>query len=153
MGWRVGWAVALPSDGADPKGPRRLISRRPRPAAGVAALALPESYYEKQRAERAAARLQRLALEASGLRSGRARGAYYDGGRRAARLARRLEVRDFLARKVGVIGVPGSSFRRGGKTRVRLNFAKKEETLRGREAAEGGGLAIWREEQTFCCDL
>ncbi|HSS45720.1 MAG TPA: aminotransferase class I/II-fold pyridoxal phosphate-dependent enzyme, partial [Thermoanaerobaculia bacterium] len=38
---------------------------------------------------------------------------------------------DFLARKVGVIAVPGSSFyaRGGGKTRARLNFAKKEETL------------------------
>ena len=38
---------------------------------------------------------------------------------------------DFLARQVGVIAVPGSSFyARGGKTQARLNFAKKEETLR-----------------------
>jgi aspartate/methionine/tyrosine aminotransferase len=38
---------------------------------------------------------------------------------------------DFLARKVGVTAVPGSSFyaRGGGKTKVRLNFAKKETTL------------------------
>ena len=38
---------------------------------------------------------------------------------------------DFLARKVGVIAVPGSSFyaRGGGKTRARFNFAKKESTL------------------------
>ncbi len=39
---------------------------------------------------------------------------------------------DFLARQVGVLAVPGSSFyaRGGGKTRARVNFAKKEETLR-----------------------
>ncbi len=37
---------------------------------------------------------------------------------------------DFLARTVGVIVVPGSSFyARGGKTRARLNFAKKDSTL------------------------
>jgi aspartate/methionine/tyrosine aminotransferase len=39
---------------------------------------------------------------------------------------------DFLARAVGVLAVPGSSFyarRGGGKTRARVNFAKKEETL------------------------
>jgi aspartate/methionine/tyrosine aminotransferase len=39
---------------------------------------------------------------------------------------------NFLARKVGVLAVPGSSFytrRGGGKTRARFNFAKKEETL------------------------
>jgi aspartate/methionine/tyrosine aminotransferase len=39
---------------------------------------------------------------------------------------------DFLAREVGVLAVPGSSFyaRGGGKTRARVNFAKKDETLR-----------------------
>jgi aspartate/methionine/tyrosine aminotransferase len=43
---------------------------------------------------------------------------------------------DFLARKVGVLAVPGSSFYTrtrgtgGGKTKARVNFAKKEETLR-----------------------
>ena len=39
---------------------------------------------------------------------------------------------DFLARKVGVIGVPGSSFYVGGRgrTKMRFNFAKRESTLR-----------------------
>jgi aspartate/methionine/tyrosine aminotransferase len=39
---------------------------------------------------------------------------------------------DFLARKVGVIAVPGSSFyaRGGGKTKARFNFAKRDATLR-----------------------
>src|SRR2546425_1108443 len=37
---------------------------------------------------------------------------------------------DFLARKVGVIAVPGSSFYEdGGRTKARLNFAKTEQTL------------------------
>jgi len=51
---------------------------------------------------------------------------------------------DFLARKVGVIGVPGSSFyaRGGGKTKVRFNFAKRKETLR--EAARRLGKADLR---------
>jgi len=37
-----------------------------------------------------------------------------------------------MARSVGVLGVPGSSFYsgRGGRTRLRFNFAKKEATLR-----------------------
>ena len=48
---------------------------------------------------------------------------------------------DFLARRVGVIAVPGSSFyRKGrGKTKLRFNFAKKDETLS--EAA--ARLAAW----------
>ena len=38
---------------------------------------------------------------------------------------------DFLARRVGVTAVPGSSFyARGGRTQARLNFAKREATLR-----------------------
>jgi aspartate/methionine/tyrosine aminotransferase len=38
---------------------------------------------------------------------------------------------DFLARRVGVTAVPGSSFyaRGGGRTKVRFNFAKRESTL------------------------
>ena len=51
---------------------------------------------------------------------------------------------DFLARKVGVIAVPGSSFyaRGGGKTKARFNFAKKESTLE--EAARRLGAANLR---------
>jgi aspartate/methionine/tyrosine aminotransferase len=39
---------------------------------------------------------------------------------------------EFLARRVGVTAVPGSSFyaRGGGKTQARFNFAKRETTLR-----------------------
>jgi aspartate/methionine/tyrosine aminotransferase len=39
---------------------------------------------------------------------------------------------DFLARRVGVIAVPGSSFyaRGGGRTEIRVNFAKTQATLR-----------------------
>jgi L-glutamine---4-(methylsulfanyl)-2-oxobutanoate aminotransferase len=135
-GWRVGWAVApAPLTALIRKVHDYLTIAAPTlfQAAGVAALALPESYYEKQRAEYARRRALLLpALEASGLAFTPPEGAYYvmvD----AAPLGWRDDWKfvDFLARKVGVIGVPGSSFyARGGKTRVRLNFAKKEETLR-----------------------
>ena len=42
------------------------------------------------------------------------------------------EFAEYLARKVGVAMVPGSSFyagRSGGRTRVRFTFTKKDETL------------------------
>jgi len=139
-GWRVGWAVApAPLTALIRKVHDYLTIAAPTlfQAAGVAALSLPESYYEKLRAEYTRRRALLLpALEASGLAFTPPEGAYYvmvD----AAPLGWRDDWKfvDFLARKVGVIGVPGSSFYAGGgKTRVRLNFAKKEETLR--EAAK-----------------
>ena len=46
----------------------------------------------------------------------------------------------FLARRVGVIAVPGSSFyRKGrGRTKLRFNFAKKDETLAAADARLSG---------------
>ena len=72
------------------------------------------------------------ALSAAGLTFSPPEGAYYvmaDAGRLG--WTDDYAFLDFLARKVGVIGVPGSSFyaRGGGKTRIRFNFAKKESTL------------------------
>lgn len=135
-GWRVGWAVAAP--------PLTSLIRKvhdyltlcapaPLQEAGRAALALPDVYYEGLRRTYASRRAILLgALEGSGLSFSPPEGAYYvmvD----AKPLGWRDDWKfvDFLARKVGVIAVPGSSFyaRGGGKTRARLNFAKKEETL------------------------
>jgi aspartate/methionine/tyrosine aminotransferase len=72
------------------------------------------------------------ALSRAGLTFSPPEGAYYvmaDAGR----LGWKDDVAfvDFLARQVGVTAVPGSSFyaRGGGKTKVRLNFAKRETTL------------------------
>jgi aminotransferase len=136
-GWRVGWAVAAP--------PLTALIRKVHDyvtlcapsllqEAGRAALALPDRYYEELRRQYAARRAILLdAIAGAGLEFTPPEGSYY-----VMVDARRLGWRDdrafvdFLARRVGVLSVPGSSFyaRGGGRTRARLNFAKKEETLR-----------------------
>ncbi len=136
-GWRVGWAVAAaPLTALIRKVHDYVTLCAPSPfqAAGCVALALPDSYYEDLRREYAKRRTILLdALSASGLDFTPPEGSYY-----VMVDAKRLgwkddwELVNFLARKVGVLAVPGSSFytrRGGGKTRARLNFAKKEATL------------------------
>jgi aspartate/methionine/tyrosine aminotransferase len=136
-GWRVGWAVAAP--------PLTALIRKvhdylticapaPFQEAGRTALAMPDRYYENLRREYAARRDILLpALTRAGLDYTPPEGSYYvmvD----AARLGWKDDWAfvDFFARRVGVLAVPGSSFYAGGggKTRARVNFAKKEETLR-----------------------
>jgi len=137
-GWRVGWAVAAaPLTALIRKVHDYVTLCAPTPfqAAGCVALALPDSYYEDLRREYAKRRTILLdALTRSGLAFAPPEGSYY-----VMVDAKPLGWKDdwalvnFLARKVGVLAVPGSSFytrRGGGKTRARLNFAKKEETLR-----------------------
>ncbi|HMF07501.1 MAG TPA: aminotransferase class I/II-fold pyridoxal phosphate-dependent enzyme [Thermoanaerobaculia bacterium] len=136
-GWRVGWAIARePLTALLRKVHDYLTICAPAPfqEAGVTALGLPESFYVKMR--QTYARRRRILLEALG-RAGLVftppEGAYY-----VMADARTLGWKDdrafvdFLARKVGVVAVPGSSFYtgRGGRTRARFNFAKREETLR-----------------------
>ena len=136
-GWRVGWAVAAaPLSGLIRKVHDYLTICAPTPLqeAGLAALALPEAYYDDMRRRYAKRREILLsALEGAGLTFSPPEGAYYvmaDAGK----LGWKDDVAfvDFLARKVGVIAVPGSSFyaRGDGKTKARFNFAKREETLR-----------------------
>jgi aminotransferase len=147
-GWRVGWAVAAPRLTALVRKVHdylTICAPTPFQEAGRAALALPDTYYENLRRQYAKRReILLAALADSGLEFAPPEGAYY-----VMADARRLGWKDdtafvdFLARKVGVTAVPGSSFyaRGGGKTKVRLNFAKREETLR--EAArrlEGADL-------------
>ena len=135
-GWRVGWAVAAaPLTALVRKVHDYLTICAPTPfqVAGIAALALPDAYYERLRGTYAARRTILLdALSRAGLIFAPPEGAYY-----VMADARELGWKDdwefveFLARKVGVVAVPGSSFyRRGGRTRARFNFAKREETLR-----------------------
>jgi aminotransferase len=136
-GWRVGWAVAAaPLTALLRKVHDYLTICAPTPfqAAGLAALGLPDAYYEAQRA--AYAKRRRILLEAlskAGLAFTPPEGAYYVMAD-AAPLGWKDDTAfvDFLARKVGVIAVPGSSFyaRGGGRTKARFNFAKREETLR-----------------------
>ena len=140
-GWRIGWAVAAaPLTSRIRKVHDYLTICAPAPfqEAGRAALALPDSYYRKLRRTYAARREILLAgLESAGLAFTPPQGAYYVMADAAA-----LGWRDdrafveFLARRAGVVAVPGSSFyaTNGGRTRARFNFAKKEKTLR--EAAQ-----------------
>ena len=136
-GWRVGWAVAAaPLSGLVRKVHDYLTICAPTPLqeAGLAAFALPEAYYDDMRRRYAKRREILLsALSAAGLTFSPPEGAYYvmaDAGRLGWKDDTAFV--DFLARRVGVIAVPGSSFyaRGGGKTKARFNFAKKESTLR-----------------------
>jgi aminotransferase len=147
-GWRVGWAVAAPRLTALVRKVHdylTICSPTLFQEAGLAALALPDSYYADMRLKYAARRAILLeALSAAGLAFSPPEGAYYVMAD-AAGLGWKDDTAfvDFLARKVGVTAVPGSSFyaRGGGRTRARFNFAKKESTLR--EAArrlEGADL-------------
>ncbi len=134
-GWRVGWVIAAQKLTALIRKVHDYLTICAPTAfqeAGRAALALPDSYYEELRRRYAGRRKILLdALERCGLGFTAPEGSYYvmvD----AAPLGWKDDWKfvDFLARKVGVVAVPGSSFyARGGKTRARLNFAKKEATL------------------------
>jgi aspartate/methionine/tyrosine aminotransferase len=136
-GWRVGWATAAaPLTNLLRKVHDYLTICAPTAfqEAGCAALALPDAYYNELRRRYAARRKILLdALEKAGLAFAAPEGAYYVMAD-ASPLGWKDDYAfvDFLARRVGVIAVPGSSFyaRGGGKTKVRVNFAKKEATLR-----------------------
>ncbi|RPJ49408.1 MAG: aminotransferase class I/II-fold pyridoxal phosphate-dependent enzyme, partial [Chloroflexi bacterium] len=150
-GWRVGWTVAHPRiTGLVRKVHDYLTICAPAPfqTAGITALGLPEAFYSRLREEYAFRREILLeALGAAGLSYRQPDGAYYvmaDFGeldweaKRYARLEWSLDrvFAEYMAREVGVAVVPGSSFyyQGGGETRVRFNFAKREDTLR--EAAK-----------------
>jgi aminotransferase len=136
-GWRVGWAVAAPPLTSRIRKVHDYVTicaPAPFQQAGRAALALPEAYYQRlRRAYSARREILLTALERAGLAFTPPQGAYYvmaDAAPLGWRDDRAFV--EFLARRAGVIAVPGSSFysRDGGKTRARFNFAKREETLR-----------------------
>ena len=137
-GWRVGWAIA-PTDLAGPirKMHDFLTVGAPAPLqeAGVAALAMPESYYTEMAAGYAKRRkLMCDILERHGFRFKPPQGAYYvmtdiehfgfDSD---------IEFATYLVKDVGVAVVPGSSFfndRNAGRNKVRFVYSKRDETLR-----------------------
>src|SRR5262249_40157914 len=140
-GWRIGWAVAAaPLTALVRKVHDYLTICAPTvfQDAGRAALALPESYYEQLRSAYDRRRTILLdALRAAGFAFATPEGAYYvmvDGAPLGWKDDWALV--DFLARRVGVTAVPGSSFyasrSRGGgaRSQIRVNFAKTEATLR-----------------------
>lgn len=136
-GWRVGWAVAATHLTALIRKVHDYLTvcaPAPFQEAGRVALALPDTYYSEMRTKYAVRRKILLdVLSQVGFRFTPPEGAYYvmaDASPLGWRDDRAFV--EFLARKVGIIVVPGSSFYAGsgGKTHIRLNFAKKEETLR-----------------------
>ncbi len=136
-GWRIGWAVAAPRlTNLIRKVHDYLTVCAPAPFqdAGLAALSLPGAYYVEMRTKYARKRAMLLGtLSKSGFGFSPPEGAYYVMAD-VAPLGWKDDWKflDFLARKVGVIGVPGSSFYvgGGGRTKMRFNFAKRESTLR-----------------------
>ena len=136
-GWRLGYTLA---PAAITNGIRKvhdfLTVGAPHPLqmAGAAALALPESYYEKLRTDYRRRRDVFLPyLRAAGFTFIEPEGAYYVladirplGGTDDTEFTRRM------IETVGVSGVPGSSFHRPaelGRHLVRFMFAKRDETL------------------------
>src|SRR5580698_1363932 len=136
-GWRVGWAVAPEKiTNAIRKVHDFLTVGAPAPLqdAGVVALSLPQEYYAKL-AEGYRVRRDHLipALEASGFKCFRPRGAYYVMTDISGfGFADDVSFVKYLVKDIGVAAVPGSSFyrdARDGARQVRFAFCKRAETL------------------------
>ena len=137
-GWRVGWTIAPPAYTAAIRKVHDFLTvgaAAPLQEAGVAAMALPESYYERLAVDYRERRdLLCSVLEKAGFGLRPPDGAYYvmcttgdlDPGRDDVAFARRLVT------EVGVAAVPGSSFyvdRAQGADKIRFAFPKRLETL------------------------
>lgn len=136
-GWRVGWVLAAPDLTDTIRKVHDFLTvgaAHPMQIAGVTALGLPESYYQKLSAEYQQRRDHLLAvLEETGFRPFRPYGAYYI----------MADISNFgfsddtafamhMLEKAGVAAVPGSSFfsnSADGKQIIRFCFCKKPETL------------------------
>jgi aspartate/methionine/tyrosine aminotransferase len=147
-GWRVGWVIAAPALTESIRKVHDFLTvgaAAPLQQAGVTALALPPSYYDKLRREYQERRDLLLAgLGAAGFRCYVPDGAYYImtdisgfGAGDDTAFVRRMIA------EAGVAGVPGSSFYSQpalGAQQVRFCFCKKPATL---EEA-GVRLGRWR---------
>lgn len=147
-GWRVGWSVACAALSLPIRKVHDYLTvcaPAPFQTAGITALDLPETYYIKMREKYLSGRTILLeALAAAGFTFHQPEGAYFVMAdfanlnwdqnkyhRPGWSLDRNFA--EYIARDIGVAIVPGSSFYIGkgqGNTRVRFNFAKKEETMR-----------------------
>ena len=136
-GWRVGWAVASRElmAGIRPVHDFMTVAAAtPMQLAGVDALALPDSYYERTRHEYLERRTLMLkTLEEAGFDASPPQGAYYvmaDVSHLG--LGSDVETARHLVERVGVAVVPGSSFFSHpdlGRHLVRFAFCKRLETL------------------------
>jgi aspartate/methionine/tyrosine aminotransferase len=137
-GWRVGWVLAAPDLADSIRKVHDFLTvgaATPLQQAGVRAMDMPDSYYEKLAADYQGRRDLLLGLlEGAGFRCFRPDGAYYI----------MTDIRDFgfeddhafvrhMIRDAGVAAVPGSSFfadPKQGSSLIRFCFCKKYETLK-----------------------
>ena len=140
-GWRVGYTIAPPEITQAIRKVHDFLTvgaAAPLQEAGVHALNLPESYYEKLQSDYTARRDRILqVLKSVGFVCFDPDGAYYvmtDIG--AFGYKDDLEFSQFLVKEIGVAVVPGSSFYHEpqlGRSQVRFTFCKKDETLAAAE--------------------
>jgi aminotransferase len=141
-GWRVGWTISPRSlTGAIRKVHDFLTvgAAAPLQEAGVAALGVPDTYYQQLAAAYCRRRDVLLEiLERHRFTCYKPHGAYYIMTDIASfGFANDVEFARFLVKEVGVAAVPGSSFYRNpaaGRTKLRFCFCKKDETLAAADA-------------------
>lgn len=136
-GWRLGYVMAAPKVIEAARKVHDFLTvgaAAPLQEAAVAGLEMPDSYYQKFQAAYTRKRDLFLSyLDAIELPYARPQGAYFVMADISGfRTASDVEFCEWMARKVGVAAVPGSSFFREPVNHlVRFHFAKREETLRG----------------------
>jgi aspartate/methionine/tyrosine aminotransferase len=136
-GWRVGFVLAAPDLTDSIRKVHDFLTvgaAAPLQQAGVVALNLPDSYYEKLSVEYQKRRDLLLdRLEQAGFRCYRPSGAYYImSDIREFGFADDLSFVRHLIENIGIAAVPGSSFfsdSNAGATLIRFCFCKKYETL------------------------
>ncbi|HEV8487213.1 MAG TPA: aminotransferase class I/II-fold pyridoxal phosphate-dependent enzyme [Blastocatellia bacterium] len=140
-GWRVGYTIAPPEITQAIRKVHDFLTvgaAAPLQEAGVHALNLPESYYEKLQSDYTARRDRILqVLKSVGFVCFDPDGAYYVMTDISAfGYKDDLEFSQFLVKEIGVAVVPGSSFYHEpqlGRSQVRFTFCKKDETLAAAE--------------------
>jgi aminotransferase len=140
-GWRVGYTIAPPEITHAIRKVHDFLTvgaAAPLQEAGVHALNLPASYYEKLQSDYTARRDRILqVLKSVGFVCFDPDGAYYVMTDISAfGYKDDLEFSHFLVKEIGVAVVPGSSFYHEpqlGRSQVRFTFCKKDETLAAAE--------------------
>ena len=147
-GWRLGYVIAPPAVINAARKVHDFLTvgaAAPLQEAAVVGLEMPDSYYhELQTAYTLHRELFLRQLDAAGLTDARPEGAYYVMVDIAEfNSANDVAFCEWMAREVGVAGVPGSSFfHEPVRHLIRFHFAKRTETL----VAAGERLAKLREK-------
>jgi aminotransferase len=136
-GWRVGYAIAPAKISNAIRKMHDFLTvgaAAPLQEAGVTALRLPETYYQKLCSEYLRRRDRMLgALEEAGFQCFKPRGAYYIMTDISGfGFANDVEFTRHLVKEIGVAVVPGSSFYghpSSGSRQVRFTFCKTDATL------------------------